>query len=335
MNAVGADLLPGQARDFFHWDPPRVGPKLSTVRAEAVRSPQDLPPYLILGVRDDASFHADADGWSIRWQGAEPDTWLQWRYDRSAHRNEFTHSYCGEPGGVAHAPADKPVEPAIGSLYRQMLANWAHALRDRYAGPRGVYYVDLLPRIDPLVYFPDGRFLRLLLPLAPSAVQAWCERWCRAAQAVALPFPHTASIARLRCEIVYDEARHASTPESRAELAARCERQTGAPALALPARSALPDGRPGWRYDRAPLYAVVTAPFAGFSGLLPLLEDAGCLHRDPQHPLGADLPDGVLTVLIPLELTLVAQARLNFTREDLDAHLVLHPALGTAGRLSP
>ena len=37
--------------------------------AAAVRTPADLPPYLVLGNLDETTFQSSSSGWSTRWQG--------------------------------------------------------------------------------------------------------------------------------------------------------------------------------------------------------------------------------------------------------------------------
>ena len=55
--------------------PQRRGFNWRALDPAAIRSAGDLPPYLILGELDEASFKRSDEGWSARWQGTEPDTW--------------------------------------------------------------------------------------------------------------------------------------------------------------------------------------------------------------------------------------------------------------------
>ena len=53
--------------------------------AATVRTSADLPPYLILGSLDEATFQTSSSGWSTRWQGLENNTYFDATFNPTIH----------------------------------------------------------------------------------------------------------------------------------------------------------------------------------------------------------------------------------------------------------
>ncbi|MCS7100655.1 MAG: hypothetical protein NZL99_03050, partial [Burkholderiaceae bacterium] len=104
---------------LVHHLPPRSGPPLRALDVRRVYRADDLPSYLLFGVRDDAGFRAGADGWSAIWRGTQPDTWLRGEYRRGSDTLRFTQRWCGIAAGEGMFPASVLPEEALGALYRQ------------------------------------------------------------------------------------------------------------------------------------------------------------------------------------------------------------------------
>jgi hypothetical protein len=292
-----ADPFDGEALfestcEVIHHLPRRNKFKLQAVRPAQVGSARELPPYLLWGRRDDASFRLDRDGWSIRFQGVQRDTWLQWEYRRDAHENVFTHRWLGQDGTAVRASADEAPANALAALVLDgTIQRWEWtAAAQRYA----VDYIPSDADARQTVFLPDGPLRLLVLPLALSNAKAFALRWADAVDHARLPFPLQTQLEWVDCELAYLDRYHDFGADAAAALAARCERQTGQAPQAV-RRVDLKWGKDGegatqpdataWEVRCRVPCAVTAVPLVGVEATLALLHDIGAVQR-----AGAPLP---------------------------------------------
>src|SRR5512137_3027741 len=68
--------------------------------------PDELPPYLLLGRLDRSTFQSGEAGWSARWIGDVPETFVEAKYDRAKRRLTLHQVWRGIDGGYSIATAD-------------------------------------------------------------------------------------------------------------------------------------------------------------------------------------------------------------------------------------
>lgn len=303
MNTIDDPAFDSPVLLAYH-SPQRSGPRLREVVPSAVTAPDQLPPYLMLGVRDDSSFRADAEGWSIQWRGMEPNTAFEWRYRRSTDTNAVSQRWRGIDGGAAMYPARVPLERVIATLYIPFPQVWDAAAQRLHAGNFWLVYVgEPGEPMRSLVGIPDGPFRSVVVPLCPDRVGRFAADWDRRVRAANLPFPLTTHLMRLRCDAAYVHGCHGIGSEDAGSLSARCEWQTGLRPEHPAERVEVLDGRPAWEIERHLLCAVTTVPFAGLTPTLLMLDDVGVLtsSREP-FTLRDDRPDGAAPLVVPTAL---------------------------------
>lgn len=294
---------PDAAVLLAHHVPHREGPSLRQVVPATVASPAQLPPYLMLGVRDDGSFRADADGWSIAWRGLEPQTAFEWRYQRSTDTNRVSQKWRGIDGGMAMYPARVPVQRAIGTLYQPFPERWDTAAQSLHTSNFWLAYVSETQSPRSFVGFPDGSFKTIVVPLCADRVEQFAEDWARRVWTANLPVPLSTHLRRIRCDAAYVHGCHGIGADDAGPLLARCERQTGCRPALPPQRVRVLDDRPAWEIERYLPCAVTTVPFPGLTPALLMLDDVGVLTgaREP-FALRDDRPDGAATLVLPTAL---------------------------------
>ncbi|MFN3566410.1 MAG: hypothetical protein ACK4V1_10570 [Burkholderiaceae bacterium] len=323
---------------LVHHIPQRDGPSLRQVVAAAVTAPAQLPPYLMLGRRDDASFRADADGWSIAWRGMEPKTAFEWRYERATDTNRLSQTWCGLDGGIAVYTAHTPIERAIGTLYQPFPQNWDAAAQSLHSSHFWLAYMPEPGNARSFVGFPDGAFKTIVVPLCADRVERFAGDWIRRVWTANLPVPVSTHLMRIRCDAAYVHGCHGIGADDAAMPLARCERQTGRRPDVAPAHVRVLDGRPAWEIERHLPCAVITVPFAGLTAALLMLDDVGVLtgSREP-FALRDDRPDGAAPLVLPaavgngLQITLWPRdrsMRVRWTLTDLMPPLDRVPAQG-------
>jgi hypothetical protein len=256
----------------------------------------------MLGARDDGSFRADADGWSIAWRGLEPQTAFEWRYQRSTDTNRVSQTWRGIDGGMAMHPARAPIELVIGTLYQPFPERWDAAAQSLHTSNFRLVYVAEPEPERSFVCFPDGSFKTIVVPLCVDRVERFAEDWVRRVRTAHLPVPLSTHLMRIRCDATDVHDCH-GVGDHAGPLVGRCERQTGCRPELPPQRVRVLDDRPAWQIERNLPCAVITVSFAGLTPALLMLDDAGVL-TDSREPflLRDDRPDGAAPLVLPAAL---------------------------------
>ncbi|GAB4481460.1 MAG: hypothetical protein OHK0044_29970 [Burkholderiaceae bacterium] len=283
--------------------PPREGSPIDRVVPAAVTRPEQLPPYLMLGVRDDESFRADADGWSIQWRGMEPQTALAWRYQRSTDTNTFSQRWRGIDGGMAMYPARVPWQRVLGSLYCPFPQDWDAAAHSLHTSNFWLVYVGEPQAARSIVGVPDGPLRSIVVPLCADRIERFAQQWAQRVSRANPPFPLSTHLARVRCDAAYVHGYHGIRSDDASGAAARCQRQTGRRSDVPPERVRVLGDLPAWQVERHLPCAVVTVPFTGLTPALLMLDDVGVMTsaREP-FALRDDRPDGAAPLVLPTAL---------------------------------
>lgn len=234
-----------------------------------VQSPQDLPPYLILGGLDAASFSRSADGWSARWQGLDSDSHLGVAYRRDVGLWEVRQTWRGLEGGVAVCPASRPLEEVIACVLNATFPrNWASAARQHLEAAYHITYIEQPNHVSYVFGIPDGALRTIAFPIPPHALRQAGQWLHDSIGGSNLTYPVVAE-ARPAVQIIHyadGEAGMSETPS----------RPTGEPmvhemglfAPAEPVREVMQDGSVVWTRRRHVYCVLIGVPFAGLTDLL-------------------------------------------------------------------
>ena len=80
---------PSPSRNAFNW---------GTFKPEAVKSPADLPPYLVFGPLNEGTFILTSEGWRAEWTDAQQKAKITLNWGARTHRYTATQVWEGEEG---------------------------------------------------------------------------------------------------------------------------------------------------------------------------------------------------------------------------------------------
>ncbi len=270
-----------------------------------VRTAADLPPYLLLGPLDAASFAATPDGWSASYRGSEPDTHLQ--LSLSLRRDpgfwRLQQSWCGVDGGLSQAVARLPLGRVVSQfLYGRFPSGWDRAAKERFERDYQLHYV---PQSDNLVSFcgvPDGAFRTIAFPVAVDRlrhVKAWLEGLVADAQ---FTYPLGAEARLVFQAVNYREGKAPEWTRAAPVAFEQSIRDTGTVPFGLPVRETAPDGSAAWTLRRCLYVVLLTVPFGGLRAVLDKL--AG-----PSGPVRSSTDEALPAELVPLVFPLGFEAQ--------------------------
>ncbi len=274
--------------DWGGWDPSRVA------------RPNDLPPYLVLGRLDPASFALTARGWSARWQGREPDTSFDVAFEPAPGGFSIRQQWCGRDGGGAAFACDRPFVLGLlqGPLAR-FPALWEAHLKELLETRWGISLVARQPGGANICGVPDGALYTLIIPVAANRLR-FVRHWLSdLLDADAPDCPITAEARLVFQAITHVEGRAAPWTQDARVSFLRSVRDTGLPPDHLPVREEAQDGPPAWTSRRRLYCAFITAPFAG---LVELIDHLTADAPVSWTALGHDAPFELRPVVIPAGL---------------------------------
>ena len=237
----------------------------------AVRSGGDLPPYLILGELDEASFKRSDEGWSARWQGTGADTWLELAHDVAQQQWVAENRWRGIKGSITICKTCIPLPVVIGQvMFGRFPEKWDAAVKTLL---EATYQLTVLvpPKEAPSICgIPDGPFRTLAFPLAVSELRAFRDRLRQCLERWQLPYP-VAAEARLTYQgVCWHEGEAPGWADTtRPEDAFRQSVQdTGLVPFGYPRRSEEPGKPAAWTHTRELYFVYLTLLFAGLTDLL-------------------------------------------------------------------
>lgn len=145
---------------------PRCVPKRPSYRRTPFREvcvPEELPPYLLLGHVDRSAFRSTDDGWSARWNGDTPETFVEAQYERATKQLQLRQVWRGIDGGVSFTTGDDAGH-GIRLLYLPFPETWDEGLAQRL---ESAYRLKYLPGRDQYGFtgIPDGGFKTIGVPV--------------------------------------------------------------------------------------------------------------------------------------------------------------------------
>jgi hypothetical protein len=262
-------------RDFplADWDPRNV------------QVAADLPPYLILGQLDEATFQRTEVGWSARWVGVDPGTWffVTW-HSKDAHY-EIRQSWQGIEGPCGHYDSHISLDRIIGlMLYHRFPDSWESAAQQRLEAQYQLTYIPQASVSSAPIGIPDGALRHIVFPFPvfalrryARALRKWLESW-------ALPYPVTVE-ARLLFNVVnYVEGKAPAWTCHPAVVGKHCLEEMHVPTCGVPVREVAANGSAAWTLRRELYYIFIGVPFAGLTDLLARLRADGGMIRSVDDP---------------------------------------------------
>lgn len=256
----------------------------------AVRSADDLPPYLIMGPLDKASFKRSHEGWSARWQGTEADTWFELAHDVARQQWVAEDRWRGIRGSTTIYKTRIPLPVVIGqAMYGWFPENWDRAAKALLEETYQLQVIEPKTGAPSMCGIPDGPARTIAFPIAVGELRGFRDHFRQCLERWQLPYP-VAAEARLTYQGVswHEGEAPGWTEATRPDDAFRQSVQdTGLLSFGYPRRTDVP-GKPAmWSQTRELYYVYLTLPFAGLTDLLRrLVSIQGPVrrHDDPRLP---------------------------------------------------
>ena len=102
---------PSPSKNAFNW---------GAFKPEAVKSPADLPPYLVFGPLNEGTFLLTPEGWRAEWSDAQQKAKITLNWGANTHRYTATQVWEGEEGSASGT-----------ARYHAADSSLCHALRKR------------------------------------------------------------------------------------------------------------------------------------------------------------------------------------------------------------
>ena len=242
-----------------------------TLDPAAIRSSGDLPPYLILGELDEASFKCSDEGWSARWQGTEPDTWFELAYEAAGQQWVAEDRWRGITGTITTYKTRIPLPVVIGqAMYGWFPENWDRAAKALLEASYQLQVIEPKKGAPSMCGIPDGPARTIAFPIAVSDLRGFRDHLRQCLERWQLPYPVTAE-ARLTYQgVCWHEGEAPGWADTtRPEDAFRQSVQdTGLVPFGYPRRNEEPDKPAAWTHTRELYFVYLTLPFAGLTDLL-------------------------------------------------------------------
>lgn len=141
---------PSPSKNAFNW---------GAFKPEAVKSPADLPPYLVFGPLNEGTFLLTPEGWRAEWSDAQQKAKITLNWGANTHRYTATQVWEGEEGSATEQPDTTPLIQVFAMLYENGLPSMWDQLAKKKA--EEMYHLTWLvgdKRLPTYFAAPDGIF---------------------------------------------------------------------------------------------------------------------------------------------------------------------------------
>lgn len=270
--------------------------------------PEELPPYLLLGSLDRASFQSAEAGWSARWVGAATDTFVEAKYERATRQLQLRQVWRGVDGGRSFVPTDD-FGRGVQMLYMPFPEVWDHAIAPRLEGAYRLKYV--LQQQDQASFtgIPDGGFKTICVPVPIARLTTLHQCFSNLGSD-----PEFAVPAGGRLELRFSAVNHVTGrgprwTEDPDRLFAASFDANGLLPLGPPQLEQAQDGSSAWTVRRLVYLAFIQVPFAGAEFLVERLAEHGLIRRrteDEEREPGVEFDALVAPSAIDLQGSIAA-----------------------------
>ena len=260
---------------------PRCLPKRAaytkTVLGE-VLVPDELPPYLLLGRLDRSTFQSGEAGWSARWIGDVPETYVEAKYARAERRLTLRQVWRGIEGGTSFTAGDD-FGRAIQYLYIPFPETWDAAMGARLEAGYGLKYFAQRPDEVGFTGIPDGGFKTLCVPVPVGRLADLYRCLDEMSDDPRLMTPLSARLELRFGTINYVVGKSPAWTQDPSRLFAATFEAGGLPPLGLPQLEHGKDGTSAWTVRRWVYLASIGVPFAGVEFVVERLAERGLVRR--------------------------------------------------------
>lgn len=148
---------PSPSKNAFNW---------GAFKPEAVKSPADLPPYLVFGPLNEGTFLLTPEGWRAEWSDAQQKAKITLNWGANTHRYTATQVWEGEEGSATEQPDTTPLIQVFAMLYENGLPSMWDQLAKKKA--EEMYHLTWLvgdKRLPTYFAAPDGIFRVISFPV--------------------------------------------------------------------------------------------------------------------------------------------------------------------------
>jgi hypothetical protein len=271
---------------------PRRATYTKTVLGE-VLVPDELPPYLLLGRLDRSAFQSGEAGWSARWVGDVPETYVEAKYDRAERRLILRQVWRGIEGGTSYTAGDG-FGHAIQLLYLPFPATWDAAMGARLeAGYRLKYAAQQAEEVG-FTGIPDGGFKTICVPVPVSRLADLYRCFDEMRDDPRLMTPLSARFELRFGTINYVLGKSPAWTQDPSRLFAATFAAGGLLPLGWPKLEHGKDGTSAWTVRRWVYLASIGVPFAGVEFVIERLAERGLIRRgSPDGDCASEVDSGI------------------------------------------
>jgi hypothetical protein len=244
----------------------------------AVLVPDELPPYLLLGRLDRSTFQSGEAGWSARWIGDVPETYVEAKYARAERRLTLRQVWRGIEGGTSFTAGDD-FGRAIQYLYIPFPETWDAAMGARLEAAYGLKY--FAQRADEVGFtgIPDGGFKTLCVPVPVSRLADLYRCFDEMRDDPRLMTPLSARLELRFGTINYVVGKSPAWTQDPSRLFAATFDAGDLLPLGWPQLEHGKDGTSAWTVRRWVYLASIGVPFAGVEFVVERLAERGLIKR--------------------------------------------------------
>ena len=240
--------------------------------------PDELPQYLLLGGLDHANFQSTEAGWSARWVGAEPDTYVEANFERAVRRLQLRQVWHGIDGGRSFVPADD-FGRAVQMLYLPFPSAWDHVIATQLESAYRLKYVPHQQDQHSFTGIPDGGFKTICVPVPVSRLATMRECFAQLSSDPELRVPAGGRLELRFSAMNYVTGRGPRWTEDPDRLSAASFDWNGLLPVGRPRLEHAGNGTSAWTVRRLVYLAFIQVPFAGVDFLVERLASLGLVRR--------------------------------------------------------
>lgn len=247
----------------------------------AMRSADDLPPYLVMGLLDKTAISANSLGGVVQWRSDDEDTYIELS-GKVGHPATLRQVWKGLEGGTT-VVGEGGLQRAIGALYASFPEAWDHAAADDF---ESLYLLKWHKSASGMASFcgvPDGAFRVACLPLRLDLVAPFIQFWRETLPALNLPWPVTGGVRLRMCTMNFVVGVAPAWATEPPVVFHHALVQSGLVPLGLPKIEHGRDGSSACTVRMYTYLAMIQVPFVGVEAMLAILNKAGFI-ADTEAP---------------------------------------------------
>lgn len=242
-----------------------------------VRTHTDLPQCVHVGDIDPSSFTTTADGWSVQYTDATPETGVSMSYDRLNDLLELRQQWRGVPGPSLQLQISNFRVIAAANPFPFPKA-WDDAVKPRLESRYNVWYAPADLNSSQVTFFPDLAFRDIFVPVPVCRLRAVVDLYDRLMEDVKGVGNGSVYLARTSSVISYVRGRCSEQLSNVIGIWCHILDTTGFGQGFLPALEQGDDGTSALSIGRAHYLAVVTCRFRDLERVMSQIHQLGLIQ---------------------------------------------------------